>query len=297
MKNKIPNTFSHGAAWAADNIESPFIFFPLAIAAGSALQTTGIPVISNIQGCPGVFPCVDADSTADNNEGYFTPDPTNDNDYFWPGAGHDYNPVTEDGLFSLGRKLLSAGTVNGIGGGRLFLAATIFNPTGAVTNGGLLSFGNRNTATNADGISIGINPATGALNLGIQKGLTVTQADLMNASLSQNSAWRCAVLLDFAHGEILSARNGVAQTVSGKATLLPAADELTLTGAGWMFGALNSGTTIDARTPSTSPETRVRDLFIMDLSGYDNAQADFYELADRLARAPTYSLPHWMDRF
>lgn len=300
MRSAIPPMKAFGSSWAADNIESPFLYLPNSIATGTALGTTGVPIVSNITGAPSTFAVVDADSSADNNEGYFTQDATNDNDYIWPGNA-DYDAVSH-GLFQLGN-FLPAGTSAGIGGRVLLLAFTVYFAAGATNGGGILSFGRRNGFAGLDGWSIAAVPgAANTLIVGLQLGATVVTGDATNASLTgRDTPIRVAVLFDAKNGEILSAVDGQAVTVAGKSTLLAgmnAQAEAQLL-SGFTLGGLNASQvlTVGNRSLATSADARWRDMFIMDMTNYANAQADFYELADRLHRAPAYSLPHWMDRF
>lgn len=298
MRSSIPPIKPAGAAWAADNIESPFLFLPNSILAGTALGTSGLPVVSNITGCPSTFTVVDADSSADNNTGWFTQDHATVADYIWPGHA-DYDAESH-GLYQLGN-LLPTGTENGVGGKTLLVAFTLYIPTGAATSGGIMSWGYRNSTDTFDGWGFGVNLGTGALNFGPQINGAVVQADVTNASLSpRDTPIRIATLIDAQNAEVLSAVNGSAVTPAGKATIIAALDAQARARAtvGFTFGGFNGAAVQGTRSLGTAVlQSRWRDMLIMDLTDYANAQADFYELADRLARAPTYSLPHWMDRF
>ena len=300
MRNAIPPVKPFGTEWAEDNIESPFLYLPLAIAAGSTLATSGVPVVSNISGCPATFAVVDANNSADDNEGYFTPDHTNDNDYIWPGdAAYDANT---HGLSQLGNFL--EGAAGGIGGGRIMVAFTMYTVTGTSQYGSVLQFGSRQSAPGADGWFL--TTATGnTLNFAsVKDGAANAGAgalDVMSGSLAtDNAVHKVALLIDANGAEIMSTFDGVPQTVSAKASIIQyGLDALTLANlkTSWTIGTWNNSNTAGSRSPILSPQGRLREMLIMDLSGYDNAQADFYELADRLYRTPTYSLPHWMDRF
>jgi len=291
MRNQIPYTHGHGANWAAEGIEAPFFFLPNAIATGTVLATTGLPVISNIATCPATFTVFDVDSSADNNEGFWTSDGVTDADYAWNGAG------AEAAFIAFGKSLLPAGTVNGIGGGVMLISLTYQIQTAEPDSGSIFSFGNRVLTAGHDGLSLGVAIGSNAMNFAIQKNGVSTSADVTAASVLSNSTpHKVAILIDARNGEILTVHDGVAVTPAGKATLLAGMDELVNTFAcGFTFSGLNNSTTVGTRSITSSLGGRTRDVLLMNLSAHADPQALFYELANRIYRAPAYSLPRWME--
>lgn len=294
MKSALPPTTPPGADWAAAVINSPFVYLRCPLALNSA--PASLPIITNIATAPAGFTVVDADASSDNNEGYWTPDSANDNDYLWPGAaGYD---ASTHALHALGN-FLTPGTVQGVGGRILLIAGKLFLPVAGLP-GVLMTFGTRNATAGSDAWSLAFGGA-GSFNLSVQIDGADVAVDMTAASaIADDNDHSFAFLLDAKNGNLRASYDGVSVTPAGAAVLLSLMNAMSTARlpVSWTIGASNTATAPGTRTPATSAGARIRDLLIMDMTDYTGDYlTEFASAAAHLHRAPLYALPRYLERF